>query len=143
MAAAATVAAATTAHRSVHVIVGALFAAAASASKDGEQAAHLFAVAFLAHDIIGVLVADKQFELRFAVRAIILVQWHKSYPPTCGKRIQDKHIVIGCCDNVKLPGRGARPLPYTGRRGASCRVGAGLAPALAPDRRGLYIWLSL
>ena len=96
MAAAAAVATAATAHRSVHIIVGAVFTAAGRAGKDGEQAAHFFAVTFLAHDIIGVLVADKQFELRFAVRAVILVQWHKSYPPTCGKRISDKHIVIGC-----------------------------------------------
>ena len=101
MAAAATIATATTAHRRTHIIVGVLFAATACASKDREQAAHFFAVTFLAHDIIGVLVADKHFELRFAVRAIILVQWHKSYPPTRGKRIQDMDIVIGCWDNVK------------------------------------------
>ena len=62
MAAAAAIIAATTAHRRTHIIISAIFATNGGAGKDGKQAAHFFAVTFLAHDIIGVLVADKHLK---------------------------------------------------------------------------------
>lgn len=45
--------------------------------EDGEQATDVVALTFHTHDIVGVFVMDKEFEFRFAVRAVVLVEWHK------------------------------------------------------------------
>jgi hypothetical protein len=51
-------------------------------------------VTFHAYDIIGVLMANQQLKLGFAVRAVILVQWHRKLPPIGGKRFINIDIVL-------------------------------------------------
>jgi len=45
--------------------------------EDGEQTTDFFTVAFCAYYIIGMLMADEKFKFGFAIRAAILVQWHR------------------------------------------------------------------
>jgi len=47
------------------------------------------------------LMADQQFKLGFAVRAVILVQWHRKLPPIDGKRFIIIDIVLRSSNIVK------------------------------------------
>jgi hypothetical protein len=58
-------------------------------------------VAFHTYNIIGMLMTDQQFKLGFAVRAVILVQWHRKLPPIGGKRFIIIDIVLRSSNIVK------------------------------------------
>jgi hypothetical protein len=47
------------------------------------------------------LMTDQQFKLGFAVRAVILVQWHRKLPPIGGKRFIIIDIVLRSSNIVK------------------------------------------
>jgi hypothetical protein len=93
---AATVATAAAApRRGVSVVIVVLSAAfATEGGEKRQQAAHFLAVALCADNIVRVLEADQHLKLGFAVRAIILVQWHKRYLQKCRKRCIIMHIVV-------------------------------------------------
>jgi hypothetical protein len=67
--------------RGIKITVTAVFACLPGHSKEGKQATHMLTMTLHADYIISVLMADQEFKFRFAVRAIILVQWHRMYPP--------------------------------------------------------------
>jgi hypothetical protein len=59
-------------------------------------------MAFHTDDIIRVFVTNEKLELRIAIGAIILVQWHKKYlQPIYGKRVVSTDIVVSGFDRVK------------------------------------------
>jgi hypothetical protein len=49
--------------------------------EDREEAANVLAVTLHADDVISMLMAREKFKFRVAIRAVILVQWHRMLPP--------------------------------------------------------------
>jgi hypothetical protein len=99
----ATATAATTAisHWRWHLVVAGTLTGTAWGCENGEQAAHMLAVTFHADNIVGVLVTDQHFKFRFAIRAVVLVQWHGTLPPMGAKHFMITGIVLFVFTNVK------------------------------------------
>jgi hypothetical protein len=86
MATAAALSAAAAPHRGHGIIERAIIATATGKRECREQATHLLTTALHTDHIIGVLMTNEEFKFGFAVRAIVLVQWHRKLPPVRGKR---------------------------------------------------------
>jgi hypothetical protein len=82
--AAAVAAAGAATHRGHRIVVIGITGFAAPRGENREQAAHLLALAFHAHHIVCVLVADDHFKLCIAVRAFVFVQRHEKITSTIG-----------------------------------------------------------
>jgi hypothetical protein len=67
--------------RRIKVLIATIFANLPGQREDRQKTANMFTVTFGTDHVVGVLVTDKQFKFGFAVRAIVLVQWHKKLPP--------------------------------------------------------------
>ncbi len=59
-------------------------------------------MAFHTYDIIGMLVANEQFKFSSAIRAVVLVQGHRRFPPMNGNCFVITNIVVPGLDYVKM-----------------------------------------
>ena len=59
-------------------------------------------MAFHTYDIVGMLVANEQFKFSSAIRAVVLVQGHRRFPPMNGKCFVIIIIVVPGLDYVKM-----------------------------------------
>ena len=59
-------------------------------------------MAFHTYDIVGMLVANEQFKFSSAIRAVVLVQGHRRFPPMNGNCFVIIIIVVPGLDYVKM-----------------------------------------
>ena len=59
-------------------------------------------MAFHTYNIVGVLMANEQFKFSSAIRAVVLVQGHRRFPPMNGKCFVITNIVVPYLDYVKV-----------------------------------------
>jgi hypothetical protein len=59
-------------------------------------------MAFHTYDIVGMLVANEQFKFSSAIRAVVLVQGHRRFPPMNGNCFVITNIVVPGLDYVKM-----------------------------------------
>jgi hypothetical protein len=101
VATAASAAATAIAHGGRHLVVISALTSTSWGREDGEQAVDFFAATLHADNIVSVLVADQHFKFRFAIWAVVLVQWHGTLPPMDKKHFVIISIVLFVSANVK------------------------------------------
>src|SRR5436305_15260931 len=79
-------------------VIRAIFATATLRSKDREQTAYFFAVAFHANNTVSMFVTDQQVKFCLTIRAIVLIQRHSDLPPT-----DENHHISGLIVVCGLP----------------------------------------